>query len=143
MSFFILRDLEDFLMAKKPTYEEKVTPGQEKLAQRLTRFQTLTYLNQVISSSLEIDKVLGEIVKATAKFFNVQIATIWKADEMTQTLELKAFSDEQMHEDFRVRKMPFSEGGAGLVATHGVLFTVCDSAVNLRFLAYLGTSLLF
>jgi len=119
-------------MVKKPTYKEKVTPGQEKLSQRLTRFQILTYLNQVISSSLEIDKVLGEIVKATAKFFNVQIATIWKADEMTQTLELKAFSDEKMHEDFRVRTMPFSEGGAGLAATQRRPINIPDVFVDKR-----------
>jgi len=119
-------------MAKKPTYEEKVTPGQEILAQRLTRFQTLTYLNQIISSSLEIDRVLGEIAKATARLMNAQIVTIWKADETTQILELKAFSDEKMHEDFRVRKMPFSEGGAGLVATHRQPINIPDVFVDKR-----------
>jgi hypothetical protein len=51
-------------MAKKPAYEERVTLGQEILAQRFTRLQTLTDLNQIISSSLETDKVLGEIAKA-------------------------------------------------------------------------------
>jgi len=119
-------------MAKKPTYEERVNPSQEILAQRLTRLQTLTYLNQIISSSLEIEKVLTEIAKATARLMDAQIVTIWKADDETQTLELKAFSDEKMHEDFRVRKMGFNRGGAGLVATHRQPINIPDVFVDKR-----------
>jgi len=119
-------------MAKKPTNEETVASDQEKFTQRLARLQTLTHLNQIISSSLEIEKVLTEISKATARLMDAQIVTIWKADEATQTLELKAFSDEKIHEDFRIRNMPFSQGGAGLVATHRRPINIPDVFVDKR-----------
>ena len=119
-------------MPDKSTDEERVTPGQEIMAQRLTRLQTLTYLNQIISSSLEIEKVLTEIVKATARLMDAQIVTIWEADETTQILELKTFSDEKIHEDFRVRKMGFNQGGAGLVATHRQPISIPDVFVDKR-----------
>jgi PAS domain S-box-containing protein len=109
-----------------------ITDRKQAEEERLTRLQTLTCLNQSISSSLEIDEVLGEIAKATARLMNAPVVTIWTADEKTQILETKAFSDERMHEDFRIRKLLYGQGGVGWVAAHRQPINVPDVFVDKR-----------
>ena len=47
--------------------------------QRLRRLQTLTRLNQLISSSLNMDEVLSEIAQAAATLIDTPLARIWIA----------------------------------------------------------------
>ena len=91
--------------------EQSDIQAQESLAQRVFHLQTLTYLNQIISSSLEINEVLSEIAKATARLMSASIVTIWEVDEAAQVLRIKAFSEERMDIDFVIRKHAFGEGG--------------------------------
>jgi signal transduction histidine kinase/DNA-binding response OmpR family regulator len=85
---------------------------------RAARLSTLTRLNQLISSSLDIDAVLREIAQAAATLLGVPCVRIWSADETTQTLELRATSDEQMGADYPRRTVPFGELSVGWVAAH-------------------------
>jgi GAF domain-containing protein len=57
----------------------------ERLAARLTRLQALTRLTQLISSSLDVDAVLHEIVCAAATLMNAPFVSFWMADEAEQT----------------------------------------------------------
>ena len=83
----------------------------ETLEARLSRLQILTHLNQVVSSSLDMDKVLSEIARAATKLMEVPFVAFWIADESAQTLERCAVSDECLGADFALRQMPFGQGG--------------------------------
>ena len=88
----------------------------ETLEARLSRLQILTHLNQVVSSSLDMDKVLSEIARAATKLMEVPFVAFWIADESAHTLERCAVSDECL-DDFALRQMPFGQG-VGWVAAH-------------------------
>ncbi|MBI2160492.1 MAG: GAF domain-containing protein, partial [Candidatus Rokubacteria bacterium] len=85
---------------------------------QVARLRTLTRLNQLVSSSLEIDRILGEIASAAVELTAADIVSLWVADEAAQTVDLRAFSDEAMGADHPRRKMRFGEGGVGWVALH-------------------------
>jgi signal transduction histidine kinase len=88
------------------------------LVARLERFQTLTRVNRLISSSLDLNAVLLEIARAAAGLMGAAVASFWLADEAEQWLELRAFSDEALGEDQTFRRTRFGEGSAGWVAFH-------------------------
>jgi signal transduction histidine kinase/DNA-binding response OmpR family regulator/putative methionine-R-sulfoxide reductase with GAF domain len=90
----------------------------ETLEARLSRLQILTCLNQVVSSSLDMDKVLSEIGRAATRLMDVPFVAFWIADESAQTLECRAVSDECLKADFPLRQMPFGQGVVGWVAAH-------------------------
>ncbi len=88
------------------------------LEKQVARLQTLARLNQLVSSSLDIDRILSEIASAAAELTDAQIVSLWVADESAQTLELRAFSDEAMGASHPQRRLRFGEGGVGWVALH-------------------------
>jgi GAF domain-containing protein/HPt (histidine-containing phosphotransfer) domain-containing protein len=85
---------------------------------RTKRLYTLTRLNQLISSSLDMDAVLHEIAQAAAKLMDVPFVRIWSTNEATQTLTLRASSEAQLAADYLIRQRPFGTGVAGWVAVH-------------------------
>jgi PAS domain S-box-containing protein len=99
---------------------------------RATRLQTLTRLNQLISSALDMDAVLREIAVAAATLMTAPLVRIWIADEDTQMLELRASSDAQLAADYPSTQMRFSERGAGWVATYRRPLDIPDIAVDER-----------
>jgi signal transduction histidine kinase/DNA-binding response OmpR family regulator len=107
----------------------------EALETRLGRLHTLTRLNQLISSSLDMDVVLSEIARAAATLMEVPIVSFWLADEATHTLEVRAFSDEVQGADSPAKKVHFSQGGVGWVATHRCCLNVPDVFADKRFVA--------
>jgi sensor domain CHASE-containing protein/HPt (histidine-containing phosphotransfer) domain-containing protein len=62
---------------------------------RARRLSTLTRLNQLISSSLDMDAVLRKIAQAAATLMDVPFVRMWGADEATQTLSVRASSAAQ------------------------------------------------
>ncbi|MBI3965419.1 MAG: GAF domain-containing protein, partial [Chloroflexi bacterium] len=76
---------------------------------RLARLHTLTRLNQLVSSSLEIDEVLREIAKAAAYLMDATVATFWLVDETGERMHVRAFSDEVLGLDFVPRTIRFDE----------------------------------
>src|SRR5262249_54157530 len=72
---------------------------------------TLARLNQVVSSSLDMDKVLREIAHAAATLMDAPCVHFFIADEATHMLESRAFSAPQLREDFPRKMVPFSQGG--------------------------------
>jgi signal transduction histidine kinase/CheY-like chemotaxis protein len=85
---------------------------------RLARQRLLTALNRLISSSLDMDDVLRAIARAAATLMGAAVASFWIVDEESQTLELRAFSDEQMGDGQTFRRARFGEGSAGWVAAN-------------------------
>jgi signal transduction histidine kinase/DNA-binding response OmpR family regulator/sensor domain CHASE-containing protein len=90
----------------------------ERQEVRATRLQTLTRLNQLISASLDINHVLREITQAAAMLMAVPFVRIWIADEATETLECRAYSDDRIGMEYPVSIVSFGQEGAGWVAIH-------------------------
>ena len=85
------------------------------LEDRVSRLQTVTRLNRLISSSLDSDRVLHEIVQAAAQLAGAAVASIWIANEEKRTLEVVNFSDPVMDADWPVKtfspKFPLPHAG--------------------------------
>jgi len=88
------------------------------------RLRALTRVNRVISSSLEMDAVLREIVAAAADLSGATLATLWVADESTRTLEIRAISDESLRPP--TGRLGYDVGGVGWVARHRAALNVPD-----------------
>lgn len=89
--------------------------AEAELSRTTARLRTLARLNQVISSSLQMDEVLAEISKAAAALTEAAFVTFWIADEAAGILELRTVSDESIGRDFPFRSVSFSESLIGLV----------------------------
>jgi GAF domain-containing protein len=92
---------------------------------REERLRTLTRVNQVVSASLDLDEVLGAIVRAATELFGTP-AWIWTIDAAEQVIESRAFSDPRLREG-SVHRVALTQGLVGWVATHRTIFasTVC------------------
>jgi GAF domain-containing protein/CheY-like chemotaxis protein/sensor domain CHASE-containing protein len=88
----------------------------ERQETRAGRLQTLTYLNQLVSASLDMDHVLGEITKAAVTITGTSFVSIWIADESSRTLALGAASDDRIAADYPTATIAFGQGGSGWVA---------------------------
>jgi signal transduction histidine kinase len=102
---------------------------------KAARFETLTHLNQLISASLDMNQVLKEIAKAAATIMHAPLVSFMIADEATQTLEVRAFSDEAMGAGASIRTMRFGEGAMGWVAMHRQTLNIADILADERFIA--------
>ena len=107
----------------------------KSLGGRFTRVQTLTRLNQLVSSSLDTTKVLGEIAGAAATLMDAAEVSFWLVDETTRSLEVQAFSDESIGADFPSPKVSFGQGDVGWVAMHRRSLNVPDVFADERSIA--------
>jgi GAF domain-containing protein len=102
---------------------------------RIQRLHTVTRLNRIVSSSLDLDHVLHEITVAAAQLAGTAAACFWVAGRETRTLRLVAFSDRTMEADWPVPSLPFDEGVLGWVARYGRVVNVPDVFSDGRFVA--------
>jgi GAF domain-containing protein len=101
---------------------------------RIERLQTVTRLNRLVSSSLDLDHVLHEITEAAAQLAGT-VACFWVASQDTRTLRLVAFSDRTLEVDWPVPSLPFDVGALGWVARYGRVVNVPDVFSDGRFVA--------
>jgi signal transduction histidine kinase/CheY-like chemotaxis protein/putative methionine-R-sulfoxide reductase with GAF domain len=85
---------------------------------RVARFEALTRVNHLISSSLEADAVLQEIAKAAVTLMEAPVVSFWVVDEATRTLEARECSFGGVRTEYPVKRLAFGEGHVGWVATH-------------------------
>jgi len=83
-----------------------------RLGERLSRTQTLTRLNQLISATLDMRSVLDEITKAAARLMEVPFASFWLVDEAKQCVELRAYSNVALGNTFPEPVRDLAAGGA-------------------------------
>jgi nitrate/nitrite-specific signal transduction histidine kinase len=102
------------------------------LESRLSRLQALTHLTRLISASLDLEAVLREITQAAATLMGGPFVRILIADETTQTLEVRASSDEQLAIGHPTKAMRFGERSAGWVAQHRQPLHIPDVFVDER-----------
>jgi len=102
---------------------------------RIQRLHTVTRLNRIVSSSLDLDHVLHEITVAAAQLAGTAAACFWVVGQETRTLRLVAFSDRTMEADWPVPSLPFDGGVLGWVARYGRVVNVPDVFSDGRFVA--------
>ena len=102
---------------------------------RIQRLHTVTRLNRIVSSSLDVDHVLHEITVAAAQLAGTAAACFWVVGQETRTLRLVAFSDRTMEADWPVPSLPFDVGVLGWVARYGRVVNVPDVFSDGRFVA--------
>ncbi len=100
---------------------------------RMRRLESMAQLNRMMSSSLDVDRVLREIAQATAALAGAAVVSVWMVDEDARVLEMRATSDTT--DDFPVRRMTFSEGGTGWIATHRQSLNIDDIEADARVMA--------
>jgi GAF domain-containing protein/CheY-like chemotaxis protein len=93
---------------------------------RAVRLRALANVTRIVSSSLDTGEVLKTIARAAADLMAVPLVAIWTADEGSQMLRIRAFSDETLGADFPVTHQRYDEGGAGWVAVHRAPLDVAD-----------------
>lgn len=110
----------------------KQSPTERELQSQVSRLQILTRLNQIISSSLDLDTVLREIARAAATLMEVPLAEFWLVDETTRTLELCSSFDESLNADYPLKKLRFDQGAVGWIAMHGQPLHIPDMFLDAR-----------
>jgi diguanylate cyclase (GGDEF)-like protein len=93
---------------------------------RATRLRALARLNQLVSASLNTREVLGAIAGAAADLMAAPAVMLWTVDEVRETLDVRAFSDERLAADYPVTTLSFGQGVAGWVAKHRCPLDVPD-----------------
>ena len=101
--------------------------------ERTGRLVALARLNRIISSSLDTHEVLHEIASAATELMGDTYATFWIADEATQILTLRAYSDDADTEVAPVSRLRFGEGATGWVAVHRQPLHIPDLSADERF----------
>jgi GAF domain-containing protein/ActR/RegA family two-component response regulator/anti-sigma regulatory factor (Ser/Thr protein kinase) len=107
----------------------------EALEVRASRLRALARLTHIVSSSLDMDEVLGTIARAAAELTGVPLAVFWVANEGARTLEVRAVSDERMAADFPNRTLHYDQGATGVVAVRRELVNIPDLAADERYLS--------
>ena len=99
------------------------------------RFRTLGRLTHLISSSLDVQEVLGAIAEAATELLPATTVSIWIADEANHLLELRGLSPDAAGGDDPARTLRYGEGVAGWVAESRRLVEVPDVFSDERIVA--------
>jgi signal transduction histidine kinase/HAMP domain-containing protein len=105
----------------------------ETLEARFARLRTLTRLNQLISSSLDIGQVLSEIAQAAATLMGAHTVNFWIVEAASQTLHRRVLSGMHLDHDFPTTTLAFGQDGVGWVALHRRPLHVPNVASDARF----------
>ena len=105
----------------------------ETLEARFIRFQTLTRLNRLVSSSLDSTQVLTEISRAAATLMDAPVVSFWVVDEARRQLEVQAFWDDGIGANVPIPQLGFEQDGVGWVASHRQALNVADVFADRRF----------
>lgn len=131
--------LEDYLMAKKPTYEEleqrveelenealKRKQVEDALQERNSQLHLLNQSGRVLNSSLDLDRVLASLLEEVRVFMDVAGSSIWVKD--TPAREIICRQAAGIQADIVCGwRMPEGNGIAGRVSSRGEAIIVQDT----------------
>jgi GAF domain-containing protein/CheY-like chemotaxis protein len=102
----------------------------EALNLRAARLHTLARLNQLVSSSLEPEEVLGGIASAAVELMQVPAVAVWVVDAAVKRIEVRAAAGGLTQ--FPRRPVDIGEGDVGWVAAERRHLEVADIAADPR-----------
>ncbi|HUF93685.1 MAG TPA: ATP-binding protein, partial [Candidatus Limnocylindria bacterium] len=93
---------------------------------RADRLRVLAQLNQLVSSSLDMDALLEAIARSAAAIMDVPAVSFWTLEPATGELWLRAFSSPELREDFPYERLRAGDGVLGRIAAESVTIDVPD-----------------
>lgn len=102
---------------------------------RADRLRVLAQLNQLVSSSLDMDALLEAIARSAAEIMNVPAVSFWTTEPATGELRLRAFSSPELRADFPYDRLRPGDGALGRIAAEGVTLDVPDVLADERIIA--------
>jgi PAS domain S-box-containing protein len=100
---------------------------------RLGRLHALLRLSRLVSSTLDMDDVLAEIIRSTTDLLGASVGQFWLADEERRTLHLGAALSPTLTGKPRITDIAYGWGGAGWVAERRRALVVTDIPQDERF----------
>ena len=91
----------------------------ERLNQKVKRLHTLIEVNEVISSSLEIDTILENVMTISKKVMNADASSLMRIDEKTNELIYQVAQGSVGEQLKKVVRLKMGQGIAGTVAEDG------------------------
>lgn len=120
-------------LAAVPFYANADVPQTETTSQAcMERFQTLTRLSQLFSSSFDLDDILRTVVHAATFLMEARAASVWVVDEAAQLLQARACAPEDSAGDCLGKTLHFGEEGVGWVARHYRVLHIPDVFLDAR-----------
>lgn len=105
----------------------------ERLNQKVKRLRTLIEVNEVISSSLEIDTILENVMSISKKVMNADASSLMRIDEKTNELIYQVAQGsvgEKLKKEVRLK---IGQGIAGTVAAEGKPLLLEDAYTHPKF----------
>jgi PAS domain S-box-containing protein len=118
--------------------ERKVLEAE--LERRAARLRSLAQVNQLISSSLDLEQVLPEITRAAARLMDVPLAAFWETDETSRTLTCRVRSSDTAATEDPLTVVPYEGSALGWVAVHRQPLEIADVLADARFVSADGAS---
>jgi two-component system NtrC family sensor kinase len=114
----------------------------ESLTQRLAELETLTSIGQALTSELDVDAVLGQVIEAAVDMTGAEESSLLLLDEQTGELTMRAAKnfDDNFVRTFRVRT---DDSLAGYVVRSGQPYLLDESSPQKIKTTYLVHSLLY
>ncbi|MDH5716010.1 MAG: SpoIIE family protein phosphatase [Spirochaetia bacterium] len=106
--------------------------GREELADELRKYIGLLQINEIISSSFEIEKVLKDVLTQACNLTNAEIGSIFLINKKENVLEFKATTDPN-YEMLEKIKVPLGQGISGYVAQTGEIVNTSNVQNDKRF----------
>ncbi|MDH5719508.1 MAG: SpoIIE family protein phosphatase [Spirochaetia bacterium] len=104
----------------------------EELINELKKYIRLLGINEIISSSFDLEKVLKEVLYQGSKLTEADIASIFLINKEENVLEFAATTDPN-HEKLEKIKVPMGKGISGYVAETGKIVNTADVQNDARF----------
>lgn len=100
---------------------------------KTARLKAVARINKEMSSSLDSMTVLKEIFKSAQEIMDASIVSFWAYNSVSENLELRAFSDEEIGVSLPLKVKSINEGAAGWVGKNLQPLNVPDIFSDSRF----------
>ena len=105
----------------------------ERLNQKVRRLRTLIEVNEVISSSLEIDTILENVMSISKKVMYADASSLMRIDEKTNELIYQVAQGAVGEKLKKVVRLKMGQGIAGTVAEEGMPLLLEDAYTHPKF----------
>src|SRR3989339_182284 len=105
----------------------------EDSKRKIEELSTLISVSTIINSTLDLNKLLNEIMEAAAKLLRAETSTIFLIDQEKQELYFEVVTGKSKNNISNTIRIPMSEGIAGWVARTGQSLLVPDVSKDARF----------
>jgi K+-sensing histidine kinase KdpD len=125
----LVREQSKRLRAANDILAKKLQEQKDAIEGRVSKLQQLMEASKVINSTLDLDKLLGLILKAASSSLGADRGTVYLVDDLKGELWSKVAQGDKMAEI----RLPIGKGIAGHVAKTGDTINIPDAYADDRF----------